>query len=106
MQTKISKKQTEIADIIKLFGADFINKHNPNSFTIKVLNDLASCRTSILGGHEEKCDCCGKKRYSYNSCKNRHCPKCQSTKQAEWIDNLTQNTLPVKHYHVVFTLPH
>ncbi|MBS4068180.1 MAG: transposase zinc-binding domain-containing protein, partial [Sulfurimonas sp.] len=61
---------------------------------------------AALGGHEEACENCGTHRYSYNSCGDRHCPKCQAAKQAFWVDELIQKTLPVKHYHIVFTVPH
>ncbi len=71
-----------------------------------MLNDIVQCRTSSLGGHEEVCDHCGEMRYSYNSCGDRHCPKCQNTKQAIWVEELVQATLPVKHYHIIFTVPH
>ena len=67
---------------------------------------LSVCRTPALGGHRKVCDCCGKERISYNSCRNRHCPKCQSSKQAFWVEDLLETTLPVKHYHIVFTVPH
>lgn len=67
---------------------------------------MSLCRTSALGGHIDACDCCGKERNSYNSCRNRHCPKCQGSKQAFWVDDLLETTLPVKHYHIVFTVPH
>ena len=59
-----------------------------------------------MGGHEEACENCGTVRYSYNSCGDRHCPKCQASKQAFWIDDLVHGTLPIKHYHIVFTVPH
>jgi len=72
----------------------------------KVLGKIAVCRTAVLGGHEEACENCGTVRYSYNSCGDRHCPKCQAARQAFWIDDLVQNTLPVKHFHIVFTVPH
>ena len=59
-----------------------------------------------MGGHEERCDCCPEVRYSYNSCGNRHCPKCLAAKQAVWIEKLIEETLPIKHYHIIFTVPH
>ncbi len=71
-----------------------------------MLGKIAVCRTAVLGGHEEACENCGTVRYSYNSCGDRHCPKCQASKQAFWIDDLVRGTLPVKHYHIVFTVPH
>jgi hypothetical protein len=96
----------ELADAIGLFGIGFFSKIKLTSLQIKVLGKIASCRTAALGGHEEVCDHCGAVRYSYNSCGDRHCPKCQAAKQAFWIDDLMQSTLPVKHYHIIFTVPH
>lgn len=96
----------ELADAIRLFGAGLVAKTNLTPLQAKVLGKIVACRTSALGGHEEACENCGTVRYSYNSCGNRHCPKCQAAKQAFWIEDLVQNTLPVKHYHLVFTVPH
>jgi hypothetical protein len=96
----------EVADVIRRFGKEFTQKYQPNSYQQRVLNALMLCRTSALGGHKEVCGCCGKQRISYNSCRNRHCPKCQSSKQAFWVDDLLETTLEVKHYHIVFTIPH
>ncbi len=96
----------ELADVVKRFGNQLTAKTKINSHQLKVLGKIAQCRTAALGGHEEACNHCGTVRYSYNSCGDRHCPKCQSAKQATWIDDLIQNTLPIKHYHIVFTLPH
>jgi hypothetical protein len=96
----------ELADAVTLFGTNLLSNVKLTPIQIKVLQKIAICRTAALGGHEEVCDCCGTVRYSYNSCGDRHCPKCQAAKQAFWIDDLVQKTLPVKHYHVVFTVPH
>lgn len=96
----------ELADAINLFGTGLLTKSNLTPLQQKVLGKIASCRTAVLGGHQEQCDSCGSIRYSYNSCGDRHCPKCQAAKQALWIDDLMQNTLPIKHYHIVFTVPH
>jgi len=96
----------EIADIVRRFGTAYIEKYRPAAEKIKVLFDILQCRTLALGGHEECCDCCNQVRYSYNSCGNRHCPKCLSSKQAIWIEKLADKTLPVKHYHIIFTVPH
>jgi len=98
--------QFELAGIIAKFGNEFIAHNKLNPIQAKVLNKILLCRTASLGGHEEKCDFCGKSRYSYNSCGDRHCPKCQAAKQAFWIDDLVKNTLPIKHYHIIFTVPH
>jgi hypothetical protein len=71
-----------------------------------VLDDIAACRTAARGGHVERCDRCGHQRISYNSCRNRHCPKCQETARAEWTAEREQEVLPVEYFHVVFTIPH
>lgn len=96
----------ELADIVRKFGKQYIEKYRPSQDKVKVLFNILQCRTAVLGGHEEHCDCCPELRYSYNSCGNRHCPKCSATKQALWVEKLMDKTLPVKHYHLVFTLPH
>jgi hypothetical protein len=96
----------ELADVINRFGSELIARTKLTPLQQKVLGKIAQCRTAALGGHEEVCQSCGTVRYSYNSCGDRHCPKCQAARQAVWIDDLIQATLPVKHYHVVFTLPH
>jgi hypothetical protein len=102
----MSRPPLELAGIIQKFGRQFTEKHRPNAYQQRILNALSVCRTSALGGHKEACDCCGQIRISYNSCRNRHCPKCQSSKQAAWVEDLLETTLPVKHYHIVFTVPH
>lgn len=96
----------ELADIVSIYGKQLAEKVNLSPLKLKTLAAIAQCRTSALGGHEEACDCCGAVRYSYNSCGNRHCPKCQAVKQAVWIDELIQKTLTIKHFHIVFTAPH
>jgi len=96
----------ELADAVNLFSTALLEKGQLTPLQRKVLGKIASCRTAALGGHEEECDSCGSVRYSYNSCGDRHCPKCQAAKQAFWIDELVQSTLPVKHFHIVFTVPH
>jgi len=102
----MSRPRVEIADAIARFAADFYKQYKPNGFQQKTLRALSMCRTAQLGGHKEQCDCCKKTRISYNSCRNRHCPKCQGSKQALWIDDLKKIILPAKHYHAVFTVPH
>jgi hypothetical protein len=96
----------ELADVVSLFGDALLAGIRCTPLQLKVLAKISDCRTASLGGHEEVCDNCGLVRYSYNSCGDRHCPKCQSVKQAFWIDDLMQRTLPVKHYHIIFTVPH
>jgi len=96
----------EIADIIVRFGKLYIQKHQPSAEKMKVLFNIMQCRTADMGGHQEHCDCCPEVRYSYNSCGNRHCPKCLAAKQAVWIEKLMEQTLAVQHYHIIFTVPH
>jgi len=95
----------EIAGIIRQFGEEFVEKHDPNSWTLRVLNSLTVCRTPALGGHKEQCNHCGKVRISYNSCSNRNCPKCQATKQAFWVEDVSERIIDTKYFHIVFTVP-
>lgn len=101
-----SVNKNELSNIIRRFGKQLIKNVKLLFEQNKALFNIVQCRTSSLGGHEEVCDNCGKIRYSYNSCGDRHCPKCQLTKQALWIDKLIEDTLPVKHFHIIFTVPH
>jgi len=71
----------------------------------RVVRDVMQCRTSALGGHLQVCDQCGREKPFYNSCRNRHCPKCQSLEQARWVDAQSKNLLPVSYFHLVFTVP-
>lgn len=100
------KSKYELADVVRIFGKQLIEQVNLSPQQTKALFNIVQCRTASLGWYEEVCTCCGQVRYSYNSCGDRHCPKCQFTKQALWIEQLTRTTLPVKHYHIIFTLPH
>ena len=95
----------ELAEVIERFGDNFINAHKPNTYIKRTLRAIQSCRTSILGGHVDKCEECGHIRISYNSCRNRHCPKCQNTQREAWIESRKQDLLPVPYFHVVFTVP-
>jgi hypothetical protein len=101
----MNKPNFEIAQIIEQFGDDFINSCNPNTWILRTLNSLQICRTSALGGHKEECDSCGKVRISYNSCRNRHCPKCQASKQAFWVEDVSERIIDTKYFHIVFTVP-
>lgn len=97
----------EVADIIRAHGDDFRRAHarTLSALQKRVLNALERCRTEALGGHLEQCDRCGHQRIAYNSCGNRHCPKCQSLARAKWLDQRRGELLPVEYFHVVFTLP-
>jgi len=99
------KPRYELAEVIDRFGLEFEHKHSPNSYVKRTLSALKRCRTSSLGGHVDKCDECGHIRISYNSCRNRHCPKCQNTQREAWVENRKQDLLPVPYFHVVFTVP-
>ncbi len=95
----------QVAQIIEQFGDDFVKEHHPNTWITRTLNALKICRTAALGGHKEKCDHCGKIRISYDSCRNRHCPKCQGSKQAFWIEDVSKRIIDTKYFHIVFTIP-
>jgi hypothetical protein len=97
----------ELATVIKRYGAAFVAQCNPNVYQLNVLNRLQLCRTAPLGGHKDKCDnnSCGHEQYSYNSCGNRHCPKCQLARQMLWAEDRMRDSLCVKHFHIVFTVP-
>lgn len=96
----------EVAEIIHTFKATYENQFKPTPYTLKTFNALLKCRTAAMGGHKDVCDNCKHTRNSYNSCRNRHCPKCQVTNREQWIEYHSEKLLPVKHFHVVFTLPH
>ena len=95
----------EMASVIKRYGADFRMQCSPNNYQLTVLNALQQCRTGELGGHKDKCNSCGAQKYSYNSCGNRHCPKCQLARQMLWAEDRMRDSLNVKHFHIVFTVP-
>jgi hypothetical protein len=99
------KQNTELADIFGRHREDFLRKHNLCPEQAKAYEAIVNCRTSVLGGHADCCDQCGHIRQSYNSCRNRHCPKCQYIKQVQWVDKLKANLVPVRYFHIVFTIP-
>lgn len=97
----------EVADVIRSHGAAFLEKYGKHVTVTqrKALRDLALCRTAALGGHVTRCLDCGSERIAYNSCRNRHCPKCQALARARWLERESAYLLPVEYHHVVFTLP-
>ena len=97
-------QKAEVGSILRGFGK-LIETTGFNSFQLRTLSALRSCRTSELGGHVDACTACGTVRISYNSCRNRHCPKCQGSKREEWIEARKSELLPVPYFHLVFTLP-
>lgn len=100
------KPEHELSEIVHLYGNDFLKQYPQTRQVIKTLDALARCRTASLGGHKCKCNSCGHERYFYNSCRNRHCPKCQGINRERWIIRREAELLPVAYYHIVFTLPH
>jgi hypothetical protein len=99
------KPAFELAQVIERFGKGFIAQHSPNAYLQRTLSALQRCRTAALGGHKDQCDTCGHIRISYNSCRNRHCPKCQNTHREAWIEDRKRDLLPVPYFHIVFTVP-
>jgi hypothetical protein len=95
----------DLADLIREHADALHAQHSLNSEQAKVLRALTACRTPALGGHLDRCLDCGYERPAYNSCRNRHCPKCQALDQARWLDARMETLLPVPYFHVVFTLP-
>lgn len=95
----------ELQEIIKKYGKDYKEKHKLMPYKTKTLDAIEKCRTGELGAHEDICDECGYKKISYNSCRNRHCPKCQSIAKEKWIYEREQEILNVKYFHVVMTIP-
>ena len=95
----------EVADIFRQHGAAYREAHRLPPEQLRVMRAIEVCRTAILGGHLEKCDHCAEERNAYNSCRNRHCPKCQGAERAKWLENRKAELLPVEYFHVVFTLP-
>lgn len=95
----------DIADIVREHRAALESEMHLTPAQRRVLSAMALCRTSALGGHVDVCRSCGFERPAYNSCRNRHCPKCQALRQEKWISARTERLVPVRHFHVVFTLP-
>jgi len=97
----------EVADIFRQCGPAFCTEHTASLSRgqRRVMSAIEQCRTAALGGHVEECDACGHQRIAYNSCRNRHCPKCQSLARAQWLQDRQAELLPVAYFHVVFTVP-
>jgi hypothetical protein len=95
----------EVQDIFQRYGTDFIDAHLPPPHVQKAVRAIINCRTAALGGHTDVCEECGYTHISYNSCRNRHCPKCQALSKERWIAARQVELLPVPYFHVVFTLP-
>jgi hypothetical protein len=99
------KPTYELATIIKDYKHSFVKQHQPLKFQLRTLHAIEICRTVNLGGHVDTCNVCNHIRISYNSCRNRHCPKCQVTNKERWILAREKDLLPTTYFHVVFTMP-
>jgi hypothetical protein len=104
--SKPSAPPWEVADIFRLYGEMYRCAYPVPPAHQKVMRDIEACRTAQLGGHAEHCPTCGFERYAYNSCRNRHCPKCQTFTKVQRVEDRKAELLPVPYFHLVFTVPH
>ena len=97
----------ELAEIFRQVGHEYRRDHagSLNRAQLRAMSAIERCRTAALGGHVEQCDACGHQRIAFNSCRDRHCPKCQSLTRAQWLEDRHAELLPVEYFHVVFTVP-
>ena len=105
-QTGARSGRLELADIVRAHGAAFRAAHRLCGVQHRALRAIERCRTAALGGELRQCDACGERRYVYHSCRNRHCPKCQTRAKERWLAARRAELLPVPYFHLVFTLPH
>jgi hypothetical protein len=101
----MERPRLELADVVRACGGALSARTRLTSDQRRALRDVVRCRTAALGGHVQRCGACDHTRIAYNSCRNRHCPKCCVTQQAVWLSREAENLLPVEYHHVVFTLP-
>ena len=103
----MNEHRLEVADVFRQHAEEFLNQwgHTVSPQQRKALHDVAVCRTATLGGHLEQCDRCGHRMVAYNYCRNRACPKCQSSARDRWLAERAKELLPVPYCHVVFTVP-
>jgi hypothetical protein len=101
----VTRPPLEVASIFRQYGPRWRATHRLPLQHLRVMRAIETCRTAALGGHVERCGHCSHTRVSYNSCRNRHCPKCQSLARAKWLEQRKAELLPVEYFHVVFTLP-
>ena len=107
MKKNYNKKEPlEVADIFRLYGQNYSQCNALSYAKIKVMHHIEACRTAELGGHVEQCNRCGFQRNAYNSCRDRHCPKCQTLTKEQWLKDRKAELLPCGYFHFVFTLPH
>jgi hypothetical protein len=101
----MARPALEVADVFRRYGPAYRQAHALPIAHRRVMDAIERCRTAALGGHVEQCNACGHQRIAYNSCANRHCPKCQSLARAAWVERRHADLLPVEYFHVVFTVP-
>jgi len=103
----VERPKLEVADVFRRYGPAYRQQHagSLSRGQRRVMSAIELCRTAALGGHLEQCDSCGHQRPAYDSCRNRHCPKCQSLARAKWLQDRQAELLPVEYFHVVFTVP-
>jgi len=105
--SSISKRPSlELADIFIRYGEEYRARHRLSRKQLSVMSAIEGCRTGRFGYHLDICDECGHLEYSYNSCRNRHCPRCQGIARRRWVNARLNDLLPIPYYHAVFTLPH
>jgi len=100
------KNTYEVADIFRLYGKEYRDQNYLTYKKLKVMHKIEICRTARLGGHVEQCNECGYERIAYNSCRDRHCPKCQTMVKEKWLNDRKADLLPCNYFHMVFTIPH
>jgi len=100
------RERFEVADIFRLYGDNYRRTHAASYEQLKVMHHIEVCRTAQLGGHIEQCNRCGYEQIAYNSCRDRHCPKCQTLAKEQWLNDRKAELLPCSYFHLVFTLPH
>lgn len=101
----MEERRPEVADVFRKHAGKYLERYGASSEARRVLRDLSRCRTAALGGHKKECPECGHEEFFYNSCRNRHCPKCQGAARAKWLAAREADLLPVEYFHLVFTLP-
>jgi predicted Zn-ribbon and HTH transcriptional regulator len=103
---KRQREKPEVADVFRIYGKQYRSTHPVSYEQKKVMGHIQVCRSAVLGGHIEECNQCGFERNAYNSCRDRHCPKCQTLVKEQWINDRRAEVLPCGYFHLVFTLPH
>ena len=103
----MQRPPVEVADIFRACGNEYRREHEGHlsGVQLRAMRAIENCRTAALGGHVQQCDSCGHQRNVYNSCRNRNCPKCQSSAAKRWLEKRKGEVLPVPYFHVVFTVP-